>query len=76
MPPEITLFFLPPYSPELNPNERVWSQVKRQVAKKPVNNRNELRQVILSALRSLQKLPEKVRGFFMTPTCRYAIEEG
>jgi len=71
---KITLFFLPPYSPELNPDELVWSQVKRQVAKKPVNSRDELQQRILSALRSLQKLPEKVRGFFMTPTCRYAIE--
>ena len=28
IPPNITLYFLPPYSPELNPIERLWNYVK------------------------------------------------
>lgn len=69
---KITLFFLPPYSPELNPDELVWGQVKQRVGKQVVKSKDELKSRVISALRSLQKLPQKLRGFFRTPTCRYA----
>jgi len=28
---------------------------------------------VINALRSLQKTPEKVRSFFLHPSCRYAL---
>lgn len=31
MPQNIALIFLPPYSPELNPAEKVWQHVKAQL---------------------------------------------
>jgi transposase len=68
----IELVLLPPYSPELNPDELVWAHVKQRVGKKTVQTREELVSAVNAALRSLQKLPGIVAGFFRTPTCEYA----
>jgi len=51
---QITLFFLPPYAPDLNADEWVWKQVKQRIAKHSVRTRDDLKRVALSALRSLQ----------------------
>jgi transposase len=65
----LQLFFLPPYSPELNPDEQVWNSVKHHgVAKAPLRGgKQELRKFVLARLRSLQKLPWTIRMFFLTP---------
>lgn len=68
----IELFFLPPYSPELNPDELVWNNVKTRVAKMAVATKQEMKAAANSALRRLQKLPDVVANFFRTPTCMYA----
>ena len=68
----IELFFLPPYSPELNPDELVWNNVKAAVAKKAIMTKEELKAAADSALRRIQKLPELVANFFRAPTCMYA----
>jgi transposase len=70
---KITLFFLPPYSPELNADEWVWKQVKQRIVRQSVHTRDDLKRVALSALRSLQRMPEKIRGFFRDPACCYAV---
>jgi transposase len=38
----LELFFLPPYSPELNPDELVWAHVKTRVAKATVKTKERL----------------------------------
>jgi transposase len=63
----LRLFFLPPYSPELNPDEQVWNYVKHHGVGKAV-----LRKFVLARLRSLQRLPWTVRMFFPTPDTQYA----
>lgn len=68
----LKLWFLPPYSPELNPDELVWGHVKQAVAKKLPKTKIELKHRVLGALRKLQKLPSLVSSFFCHPTCRYA----
>jgi transposase len=68
----LELFFLPRYSPELNPDELVWAHVKTRVAKATTQNRDELRSMVDRTLRRLQKLPDIVAGFFRAPTCQYA----
>jgi len=68
----IELVLLPPYSPELNPDELVWAHVKQRVGKKAVQTKEELVSAVNAALRSLQKLPGTVAAFFRTPTCSYA----
>ena len=68
----IELIILPPYSPELNPDELVWGHVKQRIGKQAVQTKEELISAVNTALRSLQKLPDTVAAFFRTPTCAYA----
>jgi transposase len=70
---KLKLFFLPPYSPELNPDELVWNDVKNNgVGRSIVNGPKDLHRVVVSRLRFLQKTPERVRSFFQAPDTRYA----
>lgn len=69
---KLKLFFLPPYSPQLNPDEQVWAHVKRQVAKRFVQDKDEMKRLAIGALRRIQKLPELVKSFFLQPECQYA----
>jgi len=70
----LRLFFLPPYSPELNPDEQVWNHVKHHgIAKAALRGgKAELRALVLARLCSLQKLPWTIRMFFLTPDTQYA----
>jgi transposase len=62
---KLELFFLPPYSPELNPDEWVDKNVKHdRVARTVPLTRDELKSVVVDALERLKKCPEIVRGFF------------
>lgn len=68
----IELFFLPPYAPELNPDELAWAHIKSRVAKATVQTMDQLKQQVDRTMRRLQKLPRIVAGFFRAPTCAYA----
>ena len=68
----LKLFYLPPYSPQLNPDEQVWAHVKRQVSKRLVQDKDEMKRLALGALRRIQKLPSLVKSFFQQPECQYA----
>jgi len=68
----IELFFLPPYAPDLNPDELVWGHVKGRIGRWTVTIKEELKKQVWSALRSLQQWPSKIRGFFQHPSCQYA----
>lgn len=69
----IQLFFLPPYSPELNPDEYLNGDFKRGVYTGiPPRDAAELRRQALSQLRSIQKSPHRVRAYFQHPAIRYA----
>lgn len=68
----LTLFFLPPYSPQLNPDEQVWAHVKREISRRGISDKRQLKFLAVSALRRLQKLPGKIRTFFQQPECQYA----
>lgn len=68
----LTLFFLPPYSPELNPDEWVWKNVKHDnLGRASVRSEDELAQFAQAALAKLKALPEKVRSFFGDAALRY-----
>ncbi|MEM5318528.1 IS630 family transposase [Paraburkholderia sp. JHI869] len=68
----LKLFYLPPYSPHLNPDEQVWAHVKRSVSKRLAQDKNEMKRLALGALRRIQKLPELVKSFFRQSECQYA----
>jgi transposase len=69
----LELYFLPPYSPELNPDELVWNDLKNNgLGRMAFSTREELRQLTVSHLRRIQKLPALIASFFKAPTTRYA----
>jgi transposase len=68
----LELFFLPPYSPELNPDEWVWNNVKNtRLGRVVSNDRDDLKSKAIGALRRLQKMPDLVRSFFGDPDLAY-----
>lgn len=68
----LTLFFLPAYSPQLNPDESVWREVKNHhIGRTPVTGPKHLHSLAMSALRSLQRSPATLRGLFKTPELSY-----
>lgn len=68
----LTLHFLPGYAPELNPDELVWSHVKRTgTARRPLHKGEKLREKIEEQLAKLQKLPTSIRSFFNAPSVAY-----
>ena len=71
---KLKLFDVPPYSLHLNPDETVWADVKRKVARQFVESGEEMKRLALGALRSIPKLPELVKSFFRQPECRYILE--
>ena len=57
--------YLPSYSPELNPDEWVWNNVKSaRVGRAAPRSQAELKALTVSALRRLQRLPAVVASFF------------
>jgi transposase len=68
----LRLFCLPGYSPELNPDEWVWKNVKAdRIGRAGVKDKDDLKAKALAALHRLQKLPHIIRGFFADPHLRY-----
>jgi len=69
----IQIFFLPPYSPELNPDEYLNGDFKRGVyTGVPPRDLADLKRQALSQLRSIQRSPSRVRAYFEHPAIRYA----
>jgi transposase len=62
---KLKLFFLPPYSPDLNPDEKVWRHMKHVSLKNhQAKDKKELSRLVLGALRSIQKTPSLTKAFF------------
>jgi len=71
----LTLHLLPGYAPELNPDELVWSHVKRTgVARTPLRKGEKLRDKIEAQLAAIKKAPRLVRSFFKAPSVAYIID--
>ena len=69
----LKLFFLPPYSPDRNPDELVWKHLKADtVGRMVVTDKADFKAKVVSSMRSLQRNPEKICSFFRKPTLRYA----
>lgn len=59
------LYYLPPYSPELNPEENMWGYVKgKRLGSHTAMSKEELRARILSCLLSIQQRPALIKSFF------------
>jgi len=70
---QIELFFLPSYSPELNPDEYLNCDLKDGVhSAAPARNQKQLKDKTISHLRMLQKKPGRVRKYFEHEKIAYA----
>jgi transposase len=70
---EIAVFYLPSYSPELNPDEYLNCDMKTSVhSGLPARNEKELKRRVVSHMRKLQKLPGRIRKYFKHPKISYA----
>ena len=70
----LELHFLPPYAPDLNPDEFVWSHLKQNgTSKKPLHKNEALRQRVETDLAGIKQDRKLVRSFFKAPTVSYAI---
>jgi transposase len=69
----LELYFLPPYAPDLNPDEFVWGYMKNNgVSKKPLKQNESLEQRITEDLMKIHKNPVLVQSFFCADTVVYA----
>ena len=69
------LHLLPGYSPELNPDEQVWNHLKEGLGKTALKTKEECIDFIRSKMKSLQKMPEAVKGFFRLHDTSYACRQ-
>ncbi|HHI82393.1 MAG TPA: IS630 family transposase [Rhizobiales bacterium] len=70
---KIEVFFLPAYSPELNPDEYLNCDLKAGVhSGPPARNAKDLKRKVVSHMRKLQKLPNRVASYFRHPKIQYA----
>lgn len=70
----LELHFLPPYAPDLNPDEFAWSHLKQNgTSKKPLRKNEALRQRVEQDLAAIKADRSLVRSFFMAPTVSYTI---
>ena len=61
----LRLFFLPPYSPQLNPDEWVWNNVKsHRIGRAGLMRASDLYNLAYQALSRLKCSPDVVAGFF------------
>ena len=69
----LELHFLPPYSPELNPDEQVWNHLKHHtMGKRARGKAKQLWRWVSEHLDGLATMPALIRAFFRQPDCRYA----
>ena len=70
---KIEVFYLPSYSPELNPDEYLNGNLKNKVySGKPARSREDIEKKTRSFMRTLVKQPAHVRSYFKHPKVAYA----
>ncbi len=63
--PRLHVFHLPKYSPDWNPDEKVWNHLKHQELKShQAKTKEELKQLTRRKLESMAKRPHLMRGLF------------
>ena len=71
----LTVYYLPPYAPELNPVEPLWSHLKRSLANLAKRNLSQLTALVKTRLKRMQYRPSLLDGFLastgldLTPFC-------
>ena len=63
---KIAIYYLPTYSPDLNPDEEVWKYLKNVKLKAhQARNKKEFKPLVLSKMQSIQRKPHIIKSFFI-----------
>ena len=69
----IEVFYLPSYSPELNPDERLNGDLKQAIETRvPCRTKDKLRNAATEHMTTIEKNPDRVKAFFKDPRIAYA----
>lgn len=70
---KIELFYLPAYSPELNPDERLNADLKQQLGSRiQASTKSKLKSLATWRLQQLAANPDRIKSYFQDPRCKYA----
>jgi transposase len=70
---KIELFYLPSYSPELNPEERLNADLKHAIGTKvPARTKAKLKAAATAHMEKLEASPQRVKSYFQDPRVKYA----
>ncbi len=70
---QIEVFYLPSYSPDLNPDERVNADLKYTLGSRvQTRTKDKLKEATKAHMDLLEKHPERVRSYFNDPRVKYA----
>lgn len=62
---KIAVYYLPTYSPDLNPDEKVWKYLKNVKLKAhQARNKKEFKPLVKAKMQSIQKKPYLIKSFF------------
>ena len=68
----LELYFLPPYAPDLNPDEFVWNYLKRNgICKTPLKKNESLKTRLSTDMKNIQENIGLVKSFFNAPSVLY-----
>jgi transposase len=69
----LRLFYLPPYSPDRNPDELVWKHLKTDtIGRTSIVSFDDFKNKVRSSMLSLQRNPAKIRSFYQLRSLKYA----
>lgn len=70
---QIEVFYLPSYSPELNPDERLNGDLKQAIETRvPCRTKDKLRQAATDHMIAIENNPDRIKAFFKDPIIAYA----
>ncbi len=71
---KIALFYLPPYAPDLNPDEYLHNDLKQNVHRLSglPRTKKALKSSVVAYMRHIQKSPAKVKSYFQAKETLYA----
>lgn len=70
---KLRIFILPPYSPELNPDELVWNTLKQNIGRKKVSGPDDLLSKVVDFLNTMVADMSLVASFFREKYVSYII---
>jgi transposase len=73
---QIEVFYLPSYSPDLNPDERLNADLKYALGSRgQTRTKDKLKEATKAPMDLLEKEPERVRSYFDNPRVKYAASD-